>query len=151
VYTLNNPVNGIDIYGLEMRVYSSDAWGVNGLNHAFVYSTTHSQGIGVNGSSGYALGDGVGDLSSPYSVVTLPPGMSESRALNLIKSYDGWNTWLYFPFINDCHNDLERAFNDAGINYPGAPNGRLDFDNSQGVRNISDFTTSLGVMFFSPF
>lgn len=134
-----------------MRVYSSDAWGISGLNHTFVYSTDLSQGIGANGSSGYTLGNGVGDLSSPYNVVTLPPGMSEKHALDLIKSYDGWNTWLYFPFINDCHSDLKGAFEHAGINYPGAPNGRFDFDDSQFSRDVTGFTTSPGVMFFAPF
>ena len=39
----------------------------------------------------------------------------------------------------------------SGINYPGAPNGRFDFDDSQFARNMTGFTTSPGVMFFAPF
>ena len=47
----NDPVNFVDSDGLEIRVYSSDAFGVKGLNHAFVYSTDLADGKGTAGSS----------------------------------------------------------------------------------------------------
>jgi hypothetical protein len=53
--------------------------------------------------------------------------------MSLIDSADNWNNGLYFPFVNDCHNDLERAFDHAGVEYPGAPNGRFDFDDNSRV------------------
>jgi len=82
-------------------------------------------------------GNGVGDLHSPYTVVNLPDGITEQDFMNGINTSDNWNNGLYFPFVNDCHNDLERAFNNVGVDYPGAPNGRLDIDDdiSQGFND----------------
>jgi len=133
IYVLNNPVNFIDPFGLEIRVYSSNAFDVSGLNHAFVYSTETGRGKGTNGSSGATLGNGVSDLTSPYYVVTLPPGMSENDFMDRIDAANGWNNWLWFPWVNDCHSDLKNAFNQAGVQYPGAPNGRIDIDDN--IRN----------------
>ena len=131
-----------DPLGLEVRVYSSDAWGISGLNHSYVYSTDTSTGRGANGSSGYTLGDGVSGLNYPYSVVTLPPGMTERQFMDGINGADSWNNGLYFPFVNDCHNDLERAFDHVGVDYPGAPNGRFDVDDI--IRGIvRDYFNSL--------
>ena len=129
-----------DPLGLEVRVYSNDAFGVPGLNHTYVYSTDTGLGRGANGSSGFELGDGVGDLSNPYNVVKLPPGMTELDFMNRINSANNWNNGLYTPFVNDCHNDLERAFDHAGVDYPGAPNGRFDIDDiiQESIRNFLD-------------
>ena len=102
-----NPVGLVDPRGLEIRVYSSDAFGINGLNHSYVYSTDTASGRGANGSSGWTLGDGVGGLNNPYTVVPLPPGMTEKTFMDKINAADNWNNGLYFPFVNDCHNDLE--------------------------------------------
>lgn len=54
--------------------------------------------------------------------------MTDREFMNRIESYPGWNRGLWFPWLNDCHNDLEKAFKHAGVPYPGAPNGRLDID-----------------------
>ncbi|MBU1342365.1 MAG: hypothetical protein KKD66_12150 [Proteobacteria bacterium] len=113
---------------MEVRVYSSDAFGVKGVNHAFVYSQESGRGKGTAGSSWITKQDGVGNLSSPYNVVSLPPGMSESDFMDKIENADGWNNWIWIPYLNDCHSDLENAFDQAGVSYPGAPNGRIDFD-----------------------
>ncbi|MFA5652742.1 MAG: hypothetical protein WDA72_01370 [Desulfomonilia bacterium] len=43
------------------------------------------------------------------------------------------NNWLWTPWANDCHSDLGNAFDQAGVPYPGAPNGRLDIDDD--IRN----------------
>lgn len=128
-YARQSPGRYIDRNGLEIRVYSADAWGIPGLNHTFVWSTETQTGIGANGSSVVGtLGDGVTDLTSSYRVLRLPSGMTESEFMDQLRNAPNWNNGLYFPFINDCHNDLERAFEHAGVDYPGAPNGRFDMD-----------------------
>ena len=129
-YCVNDPVNLIDANGLEIRIHSSDAFGIRGLNHAFVRSTETGRVMGTNGSSGIASGDGGGDLNSPYYVVTLPTGMSESQLMTKIRNAKGWNNWIWFPIFNDCHADLKSAFNQAGVPFPRVPNGRLDIDDN---------------------
>jgi RHS repeat-associated protein len=132
-YVKNNPITYIDPEGLEIRVYSSDAFGISGLNHAFVYSTETGRGKGTAGSSWVTRGDGVGDLNSPYTVVPLPPEMSESDFMKNILEAEGWNNWIWTPWANDCHSDLENSFDQTGVPYPGAPNGRIDIDDN--IRN----------------
>jgi hypothetical protein len=135
-------VNYIDPEGLEIRVYSSDAFGISGLNHAFVYSTETGGGKGTAGSLWVTHGDGVGDLASPYLVVPLPPEMSEADFMMNISEADGWNNWVWTPYVNDCHSDLENAFEQTGVSYPGAPNGRMDIDDK--IRNgITDVMRQL--------
>ncbi len=129
-YVVNDPVNLTDPQGLEVRVYSSNAFGVSGLNHAFVYSTETGRGKGTNGSSGNTLGNGVGDLNSPYKVVPLPPGMSENDFMDNVDAANGWNNGVWTPWVNDCHSDLGNAFDQAGVPYPGAPNGRVNIDDN---------------------
>jgi len=56
-------------------------------------------------------------------------GMSEVDFMDKISKYPGFNKGLWILYFNDCHNQLEGAFSYMGIDYPGAPNGRFDFDN----------------------
>jgi RHS repeat-associated protein len=129
-YTGNgyNPINAIDPNGLEVRLYSSDAFGIPGLNHTFVYSTELKMGVGRDGLSGKTWGDGVGDLNSPYVVVTDLNGMTESDFMNKVQTNPDINKGGWIPWVNDCHNSMENAFNEAGVKYPGAPGGRVDVD-----------------------
>lgn len=54
--------------------------------------------------------------------------MSESEFMDRIERASGWNNWMWIPWANDCHTDLENAFDQAGVSYPGARNDRMDFD-----------------------
>ena len=112
-------------------VYSSDAFGIKGLNHAFVWSPELQIGKGTQGSSWSDLGDGVkveALENAPSHRVTLPPGMTAQEFMAGIKEASGWNNWVWLPWINDCHTDLENAFKQVGVEYPGAPGGRVDID-----------------------
>jgi hypothetical protein len=128
VYVENNPANAVDPLGLELRLYSSDAFGMKGLNHAFVWSTETQRGRGTQGSSWISLGDGVGPLDNPYTVIPLPEGMTEEQFMDEFEKAPGWNNWMWIPWVNDCHTDAKRATEFAGGVYPGAPNGRVDID-----------------------
>ncbi|MFA9231192.1 MAG: RHS repeat-associated core domain-containing protein [Microgenomates group bacterium] len=130
-YVKGNPVNWVDPRGEEVRVYSSDAFGLGaGLNHVYVHSDTCDCGVGSNGSSGYRKGDGVGAMSTSDGSlhVEVPLGMTDQAFIASLGASPNFNNLLYFPFINDCHNDLERAFEHNGYVYPGTPNGRFDTD-----------------------
>jgi len=140
-----DPVNWVDPMGLEIRIYSSDAFGISGLNHAFVYSTETGRFKGTQGSSWIDHGDGRGDLNSRCIIAPLPSGMPENDFMNKITEADGWNNWIWTPFVNDCHSDLENAFHQTGIPYPGAPNGRVDIDDiiSSGFKDLMQKTNQL--------
>lgn len=84
-----------------------------------------------SGSIGWGDGTSLDTMDDdPHVVVDLPPGMSEAEFMRRIKEYKDWNRWLWLPWMNDCHNQLERAFEHAGVQYPGAPNGRVDIDDN---------------------
>ena len=93
-----------------------------------MYSTETGRFKGTQGSSWLDKGDGRGDLNSPYNIAPLPSGISEKDFMNKVRDAKGWNNWMWTPYANDCHSDLESAFNQTGVPYPGAPNGRVDFD-----------------------
>jgi len=111
-----------------VRVYSSDAFGIPGLNHAYVGSPETEQQKGRDGLFGITKGTGGKGFENSYHSVTLPDGMTAREFMERIESYPGWNRGLWLPWLNDCHNDLEGAFKHARVPYPRAPNGCLDID-----------------------
>jgi RHS repeat-associated protein len=126
-YVGNNPVTGIDPWGLELRIYNrliTDG-PLAGANHAFLYSTVTEQAWGTSGSSGsgaqvnetYTINNGT------YSVVPNPNNISEVDVMNYMK--DTRNSGLYFPFLNDCHTHVDTTLSNFGLENPGAPGGRL--------------------------
>ncbi len=72
--------------------------------------------------------------------------MTENDIMDGIDSASGWNNWLWTPWINDCHSDLENAFDEINVPYPGAPNGRIDADDDikngydKVVRQLNQFS-----------
>ncbi len=132
-YVKGNPARFSDPRGEEVRIYSSDAFGLQaGLNHVFAFSDVCNCGVGANGSSDIRLGDGVGDMTTTDGSVhvEVPFGMTDQAFIDSLAASPNFNNGLYFPFVNDCHNDLERAFEYNGYTYPGTPKGRFDSDNN---------------------
>ena len=58
--------------------------------------------------------------------------------MDRIEQAKGWNNWIWIPWVNDCHSDVENAFDQAGVPYPGAPNRRMDIDDDimSGINNF---------------
>jgi len=139
-YVQNNPINANDPSGLVVQIYASDAFGIPGANHVYVYSTETKTGVGRAGSSGWTRGDGIGTpqptLTNPQGdpgiEVTDLGGLSEKEFMQKVIEYPGWNKGIYFPEIDDCHTQLQEAFEYAGASYPGWPTGRFDWDEQIG-------------------
>jgi len=147
-YVQNNPVMFNDPMGLEIRVYSSDAFGVSNLNHAYVWSTETGRGKGRAGGYGSEWGNGVPDEQLlkpekfPYVTVSDLKGMTETEFMDKIETYPGWNSFWWVPWEVDCHSELEGAFSYTGVAYPGAPGGRTDIDEIINTQ-WNDFTTEI--------
>ena len=136
-YVLNNPIKWVDPLGLEVRVYGAKTFGgVAGAKHTFVWSTEANAGAGRSGAYGRdmlgtgGIPNGFDPATSklPYNVVTDDlNGMTEAEFIEFIRQLINISKW-YFPGADDCHNALEDAFIAAGVDYPGAPDGRSDWD-----------------------
>jgi RHS repeat-associated protein len=126
-YCGNNPGNWVDPMGLKVFVYFSDGWGAPGVNHAYVWSTELGRGKGMDGSSGSQGGDGVSDRQNGKCIeVKDLNGMTEEEFIEQIREWPGWNKGLWYPIANDCHTQLEKAFDYVGVDYPGRPGDRID-------------------------
>lgn len=117
-------MNFIDPWGLEVLVCSRLVDGFPFIgNHAYAWDTTTGVGDGMRGSSGSgaeshekgrAGGDSCNDVEGSK-------GKEKDIMDFLSKNKDNG---IWFPFINDCHNAVQDAVENAGLKYPGAPGGR---------------------------
>jgi RHS repeat-associated protein len=121
---------------VRYQVVVTPAWGLPfGLNHVYVRSTRSGWIKGMNGAEGVycvpwpvSKGDGGGPVDTFPNPVNVPDSMSDQEFETRISEWDGWGRGGYALFTNDCHNQLAGAFEGAGVDYPGAPNGRVDWD-----------------------
>ena len=124
-----NPIFYRDFDGLELRLYYSPTLGGIGY-HVFLYSTELHKGKGMQGFSGVASGEGweeeyVKDPETFYVVIDDLKGMTEKEAFEKIDGWDGWNDGHYMFFVNDCHKQMQDAFDYAGLDYPTEGPGRV--------------------------
>lgn len=147
-FVSNSPAVLVDRSGLEMRVYSSPAFGTDKLVHVFAYSTEADLGAARSGLFGFTLGrrgypQGFNPATTKllFNVVQtdkngLYGGMTELQFIKYLKSKEaGLNSGFPVPMVNDCHNTLEGAFKKKGVPYPGSPLGRLNFISGDGGLN----------------
>ncbi len=133
-YARDNPINFTDFIGLDVRLYASDAFGFQAFNHVYFYSTKtgRTKGMAGSGSLGIQSGGGLGGGDpkfDPYITINLN-GMNEVDFMNALETYPGWDTGIYFPWINDCHIEAQEACEYAGASYPGWSTGRINIDDN---------------------
>jgi RHS repeat-associated protein len=124
-YVQNDPVNFVDPYGLEILVCNRK---VNGFpfvgNHAYPWDTTNNTSEGMRGSSGSGananeVGPQGGDSCNE---VEGSEGM-EDEIMDFMRQNQ--NNGVWFPGVNDCHSAVSDAVQHSGLEYPGAPGGRI--------------------------
>jgi len=145
-YVGNMPTEITDPTGLDVFVVTSPGFGgIGGAQHVFGYGTDAGLGAGRGGESGSNSGK-IGYpvdysptnpkyINYPKNKVTPNPDgtygskhMTESQFINFLNSSKGGlNDGPFVPFLNDCHNSLQRGFKKGGVPYPGSPLGRFGY------------------------
>lgn len=145
-YVLNDPVLGIDPMGLTILVFGTPTFG--GIaNHAYIYSTETGLSYGRWASSGPSsrlAGDGGGDNTYSNQFNAVPDWelysagfVNDAQFMNDIKPYMDQGIW--FPYLNDCHSDLENGFDQLGVPFPGVPGGRTNGMAQPIISNAAEF------------
>jgi uncharacterized protein RhaS with RHS repeats len=123
-YVENNPVNFIDLKGLEILICNRKTRPGVG-NHAYLWDTRTGKSCGMQGSSGSGQ-IGENELGPPTDECNPVPGSggSEDRVMDCCKTgYINNGPWI--PFINDCHTRAGACLEKTGLANPGASGGRL--------------------------
>jgi RHS repeat-associated protein len=136
-----NPISGIDDYGFTLLLCSAPAFDglIPGTNHAFIWSTKLNEGRGMNGSvfSSIQFGGNASGAVNPAEypeILTTPidlQGQDEGKIMSDIKNWPGWNKTTWTPFGNnpgDCHGEVAQVLKYVGLQNPGVPNGRVNWN-----------------------
>jgi uncharacterized protein RhaS with RHS repeats len=125
-YVANNPINWIDPLGLEILVCNRKVSGFPFVgNHAYAWDTATNTSEGMRGSSGSGADSnekGPGPGGDSCNEVEGSKGI-ENEIMDFMRENQDDGMW--FPFVNDCHNAVQEAVENADMEYPGAPGGRF--------------------------
>ncbi|MBD3344264.1 MAG: hypothetical protein GF401_04290 [Chitinivibrionales bacterium] len=106
-----------------------------GGNHAWVRDPVTGDAVGLSGKSSTVFGPGDGEVNSPAIAIELPPGVTGAEAINALRNSKAISEpGLYIPGVFDCNYYLEKAFKEQGWHYPGAPGGRIDWNDKKRVQ-----------------
>jgi RHS repeat-associated protein len=129
-YVGSNPIRYTDPTGLEIFVCGR---GVQGFpfvgNHAYTWDSTTNSAEGMRGSSGRGQASnekGPQRSDNPDGdTCNKVEGSSGKEAQVMDFMRQNANNGIWFPFVNDCHNAINDALKNAGLENPGAPGGRF--------------------------
>jgi uncharacterized protein RhaS with RHS repeats len=135
-FVRNNPVTKLDPFGLSLWVCTSRAFGIIGVNHAYMWDDreetkgdrdcsmqassqrggkTHDKSlIGPPPGSGDGFDIWYGPEDSGISCQRIPNSNGKEDAAIKCCRYKS-NKGAWFPGINDCHNPLDNCLGEAGI------------------------------------
>ena len=125
-YTGNNfnPINALDVDGLEIQVLTNPARGIKGLHHVFIYSTVTGDKLGRSGVSGKARGKegergGNVSKSTKIGTVTIPQGKTEKELMEELKKDESTlnESRVYFPPFDDCWTALDKFLKKHGLTW----------------------------------
>jgi len=135
-FVRNMPTSAIDPVGLKLWVCTSPAFGIIGVNHAYMWDDrpgippkdrecsmqsssgkggTHDGGaIGPSPISAQIFDTWYGPPDSGVTCKKIPNSDGkEDDAKNCCRGKA--NNGIWFPGLNDCHNPLDKCLEDAGI------------------------------------
>jgi RHS repeat-associated protein len=129
-FNLNDPCGFVDPEGLTVYVCSRKTeWGKG--NHVYFYDDDPehgpSQSCGQGNKSGGSGTVSPSDLPPGQNPNCTPiegtgePGQDNERAraiMSCCEDAKNMNSGIYIPFINDCHNHLEKCLSAGGNYYP---------------------------------
>ena len=124
-YVSQNPVRLFDPLGLEIYVCSRKGNGFPFVgNHAYAWDSSTNASDSMRGSSGDGL-DGSGEKGPSGDSCNVVEGSKgkEKEIMDFMKKNENNGVWT--PGLNDCHNAVKDAVENSGLEYPGAPGGRL--------------------------
>ncbi len=125
-YVENDPVNWVDPFGLEVLVCNRKVDGFPFFgNHAYPWDTTTNTAEGMRGSSGSGADSnekGPGADGDSCNEVEGSKG-KEQDIMDFMRQNQNNGMWI--PLVNDCHNAVQDAVENTGLEYPGAPGGRF--------------------------
>lgn len=112
----------------SVRIYRSSAFHLtNAFGHVYIYSPDTKTGIGMASLNPNVPNPGVDNpRNNSYRTLKLPEGMTAKKFMKKVESYPGWHQGMWIVYVNDCHTQLEKAIEYAGVPYEHK-HARIDF------------------------
>jgi RHS repeat-associated protein len=108
-YVVQEPVNRIDPYGLEILMCGRKVDGFPFVgNHAYAWDTTTDKATGMRGSSGSGRdSDEKGPMKGDSCNVVENSAGKEEKIMDFMRRNQ--NNGIWFPVVNDCHNAVSQV------------------------------------------
>jgi len=130
-YVYGNPVNWIDPLGLDLWICDRPTHGPMPGNHSYLWDDETGENEGRGGaSSGGGEGQSEEDPRANGDACEPVPGTEGLEGDILEDMNETANDDPWVPFINDCHNSINRSLERHGVDPVSSPNGRFGRSNA---------------------